>query len=124
MTGQPAVLSAALDETTRTVVAERVRRADTFVTRLIGLSGRRGLAEGEAFWISPYRRIHTAGMRFAIDAVVLDEHLRVVQVRERMAPWRATRLVKGAVSVLELPAGSIRRAGIAVGNQFDFVQAS
>lgn len=124
MTGKPAELSAALDETTRTVVAERVRRAETFLTRLIGLFGRDGLAEDEALWISPCRGIHTAGIRFAIDAVVLDDRLRVVQVRERMAPWRAACFAKGAVSVLELPAGSIRRAGIAIGNQIDFVPAS
>ena len=124
MTSEPAELSAALDETTQTVVAERVRRADTLVTRLIGWLGREGLAEDEALWISPCRGIHTAGLRFAIDAVVLDEQWRVVQVRERLAPWRATRFVKGAASVLELPAGSIRRAGIAVGNQIDFVPAS
>lgn len=115
-------LSAALDETTRTVVAEKVRHADTFLTRLRGLLGTDGLAEDEALWISPCKGIHTIGMTFPIDAVFLGDDRRVVAVRERVVPWRATRFIKGASSVLELPAGSIRKTGIAVGNQLDFVE--
>lgn len=114
-------VSTALDETTGTVVAERVRHADTFLTRLRGLLGTDGLAEDEALLISPCNGIHTIGMTFPIDAVFLDGGRRVVAVRERVVPWRATRFFKGASSVLELPAGSIRRTGIAVGNQLDFV---
>ena len=115
------LLSAALDETTGTVVAERVRHADTFMTRLRGLLGSDGLAEDEALWISPCKGIHTIGMTFPIDAVFLDGGRRVVAVRERVVPWRATRFIKGASSVLELAAGSIERTGIAVGNQIEFV---
>ena len=115
-------LSAALDETRRTVVAGRVRRADTFLTRLRGLLGTDGLAEDEALWITPCKGIHTIGMTFPIDAVFLDGDRRVVALREQVVPWRATRFIKGASSVLELPAGSIRRTGIAVGNQLDFVE--
>ena len=115
-------LSAALDETTHTVVAGKVRHADTFLTRLRGLLGTDGLAEDEALWISPCKGIHTIGMTFPIDVVFLDGDRRVVAVREQVVPWRATRFIKRASSVLELPAGSIRKTGIAVGNQFDFVE--
>ena len=75
-------LSAALDENSLTVVAERVKRADTFATRLVGLLGRAGLQEDEGLWISPCRGIHTMGMRFAIDALFLDETHRVVGIRD------------------------------------------
>jgi uncharacterized membrane protein (UPF0127 family) len=120
--GKRIVLSAALDETNRTVVAERVMRADTFLTRLIGLLGRDGLMEDEALWISPCKGIHTIGMSFAIDVIFLDDDLKVVALREQIAPWRATRFFKAATSVLELPAGSIRRSGVAVGDQIGFTQ--
>ena len=86
-----------------------------------GLLGSDGLAEDEALWISPCKGIHTIGMTFPIDAVFLDGGRRVVAVRERVVPWRATRFIKGASSVLELAAGSIERTGIAVGNQIEFV---
>ena len=113
--------TAALDETSRTVVAERVMRADTFISRLIGLLGRDGLMDSEALWISPCKGIHTIGMTFPIDAVFLGHDMKVVALRENVAPWRATRFFRSATSVLELPAGSIHRTGVAVGDQMGFV---
>ena len=120
-TGKRIRVSAVVDETCRKVLAERVQRADTFLSRLVGLLGRDGLAEGEALWISPCKGIHTMGMSFPIDAIFLDGDLRVVALRHRVRPWRATRFIKGAVSVLELPAGSILMSGVAVGDQMGFV---
>ena len=114
-------LSAVVDETNRVVVAERVQRADTFVSRLVGLLGRDGLAQDEALWIAPCKGIHTMGMSFPIDAVFLSDEFRVVALREHVAPWRTTRFFKAASSVLELPAGAIRRAGVTVGDQMGFV---
>jgi uncharacterized membrane protein (UPF0127 family) len=121
MTG-PVVAAAVVDETSLTVVAERVMRADTFLTRLVGLLGRGGLTESEALWIAPCKGIHTMGMSFPIDVLFLDDDLKVVATRENVAPWRATRFFRTATSVLELRAGSIRRSGVAVGNQMGFVE--
>ncbi len=114
-------LTAVVNETTRTVVAERMQRADTFMKRLVGLLGRDGLEQDEALWITPCKGIHTMGMRFSIDALFLDDGLKVVDVRERVAPWKSTGFIKGAVSVLELPAGAIRRTAVSVGHQIGFV---
>jgi len=118
------MVTAVVDETTRTVVAERVQRADTFLTRLVGLLGRDGLAPDEALWIAPCKGIHTIGMRFAIDAIFLDEHLRVVGLHERIVPWRATRFVRHATSVLELPAGAVSRTHVNIGDQLGFLPAT
>jgi uncharacterized membrane protein (UPF0127 family) len=48
----------------------------------------------------------------------------VVGVRERVAPWRATRFVSRATSVLELPEGAIARTGVSVGDQLGFLPAT
>lgn len=117
-------LMAAVNETRRTVVAERVERADTFMTRLVGLMGRKGLADDQGMWISPCKSIHTMWMRFPIDVVFLDKELRVVMVRERVAPWRATPFIKTASSVLELSAGAVVRTGLAAGDQLGFLSAT
>lgn len=111
-----------VDATTGAVLADRVRRADTFLTRLIGLLGRDRLERNEALWIRPCKGIHTLGMKFPIDAIFLDRRLQVVALRQDVAPWRATSFVRRAASVLELPAGSIRRRGVAVGNRLDVVR--
>ncbi len=118
------VATAVVDETARTVVAERVQRADTFLTRLVGLLGRDRMDSDEALWISPCRGIHTVGMRFPIDAIFLDRNMKVVEVRERVVPWRATRFIGGASSVLELAEGGAARAGVQIGDQLEFLAAS
>lgn len=120
MTGNLAAM-AAVNETRQTVVSHAVKRADTFMTRLVGLLGREAMQEGEALWIVPCRGIHTMGMRFAIDALFLDNGNRVVAVREKMSPWRSTRFVDGAVSVLEVPSGMAGMARVSVGDQIAFV---
>jgi hypothetical protein len=122
--GRLAVPAAAIDRRSGGVIAGQVMWADTVLTRLVGLLGRRELAPGAALWISPCKGIHTMGMRFPIDVVFLDKDMRVVALRERVAPWRMTRIVMSASSVLEMAAGSIARTGVAVGDELDFVPAA
>jgi len=56
------------------------------------------------------RSVHTVGMRFPIDAVLLDASLHVVAV-VRMRPWRVLRPRLGSRHVLEVAADSGIRAG-------------
>lgn len=116
--------AAAVDRRSGALIAGDVMRADTALARLVGLLGRRELAPGSALWISPCKGIHTMGMRFPIDVIFLDDEMKVVAVRENVAPWRMTRIVMSASSVLEMAAGSIARTGVAVGSQLDFVPAA
>ena len=61
----------------------------------------------EGLWIVPCPMIHTFFMRFAIDVLFLDKELRVRHVIENMSPWRMSRWVFSANSVLELPGGAL-----------------
>jgi uncharacterized protein len=97
-----------------TVVCERCLLAETPLARLRGLLGRSGLPSGEGLLLRPAGSIHTAFMRFAIDAVFLDGAGRVVKVASALRPWRAAACL-GARSVLELPAGEARRCGLRPG---------
>lgn len=97
-------------------VCERCLLAETPLTRLKGLLGRRGLEQGEGLLLRPAASIHTFFMRFAIDAVWVDRELNVVGVSHDIAPWRAAgcRRAKG---VVELAAGEAKRVGVAVGDK-------
>jgi uncharacterized membrane protein (UPF0127 family) len=46
-------------------------------------------------------------MKFPIDAVFVDEKLKVVSIYHDLKPWRITRLHFKASSVIELPAGTL-----------------
>ena len=93
--------------------------AATPLTRLRGLLGRKSLPSGEGILLRPAGSIHTFFMRFAIDAVFLDEDLRVLRIAADLRPWRASGK-RGAKAVLELPAGECARRGLEVGEQIRF----
>src|SRR5439155_8662999 len=95
----------------------RLRLAHTAWTRLQGLLGTKRLDPGDGLWLRPCRQIHMFGMRYAVDAVFLDERRRVVLALSGLAPWRVSPRVPDAESVLELPAGTVVRAGLAEGAQ-------
>ncbi|HEY5177822.1 MAG TPA: DUF192 domain-containing protein [Terriglobales bacterium] len=106
-----------LNATRDTVLGERIAVADTSMTRLVGLLGRRGLAPGEGLLIVPSQAIHTVAMRFAIDVVFVDRDWRVIHLSPAVAPFRMTGLHWKARSVLELPAGMIAQTSTSVGDQ-------
>ena len=97
------------------VVADRLRSAHTHWTRLRGLLGTSRLAPGEGLWIRPCRQVHMFGMRYPIDVVFLDERLGVVHTIPSLAPWAMSPRIGAAASVIELPAGTLARIGVAPG---------
>jgi uncharacterized protein len=97
------------------VVCDRCVVADSPVSRMRGLLGRRELRPGEGLLLRPASAIHTWFMRFPIDAVFLDRDWRVVGISDDVRPWRA-RSRRGAKAVLELPAGESARRGLQVGD--------
>ncbi len=97
-------------------MCERCLLAETALTRMRGLLGRRQLPSGEGILLKPASSVHMAFMRFAIDAVFLDRELRVVKVAADLRPWRIAS-ARRAKSVLELPAGEAARRGLTVGDR-------
>src|SRR5271163_4317452 len=95
--------------TRATTVGTRITIADTSLSRLVGLAGRRRLDAGCGLLISPSSGIHTFGMLFAIDVIALNKSLRVVKLWQRLPPFRITSISLKVHSVLELPAGEISK---------------
>jgi uncharacterized membrane protein (UPF0127 family) len=97
-------------------VCERCLLAETALTRMRGLLGRRELPSEEGILLKPASSVHMAFMRFPIDAVFLDTDLRVVKIAPELQPWRASG-ARGAKSVLEIAAGEAARRGLSVGDR-------
>jgi hypothetical protein len=89
--------------------------ARSFLQRLVGLLGRRALAADSGLLITPCNNIHTAFMRFPIDAIFLDEHARVLAIRSQMGPFRVA-MSRHAKACLELRSGNAAALGIEVGH--------
>ncbi len=88
-----------------------------------GLLGRADLPPGEGILLRPASSIHTHFMRFAIDAVFVDDDLRVLKVVERLRPWRMAGR-RGSRAVIELTAGECRRRGVRAGDRLMGVDAA
>ena len=97
-------------------VCERCLLAETPLTRLKGLLGRRGLEQGEGLLLRPAASIHTFFIRFPIDTVWVDRNLNVLKVSHDVAPWR-TAACKGAKGVVEMAAGEAKRLGVSAGDK-------
>jgi len=100
-----------------TFLAFRVKVADSIVGRLVGLLGRRSLQPDSGVWIVPANAVHTIGMMFSFDLVLIDKDFKVVGLRELVRPFRVTMPNRKAESVLELPAHSIFRSRTQIGDQ-------
>ena len=104
-------------------VGESVELANTSLTRMFGLLGRRGLDAGGGLWIRPSSGVHTFFMRFRIDVIGLDRELKVIKVWRCLAPFRVTSVSMKMNSVVELPCGTIKRSETQVGDQLEIVSA-
>lgn len=98
-----------------------VWHARGYFSRLRGLLGRTLQADG-GLLLTPCSAIHTVGMRYAIDAVYLDKHGRVLRIDESLDPGRALPHQRGAWHVLELPAGRARQCAIAAGDVLEVIR--
>ena len=106
-------------EPTSTMIPFNVKKADTFITRLKGLMFRKKPLENEGLWITPCNSIHMCFMHFPIDAIFLDEQNNIVHLVSELQPWRFVLPVKGAYSVIELSAGSIKRMNLQKGQHIN-----
>jgi len=105
------------NKTKETFLAFRVEVCDSVWGRLRGLLGKTSLPPDSGVWIVPANAVHTVGMLFSFDLVLIDKNFKVVGLRELVRPFRITLPKGGAESVLELPAHSIFRSRTQVGDQ-------
>ena len=105
------------NKTRETFLAFRVAVADSVLSRLVGVLGRRSLSPDSGVWIVPSNAIHTIGVLFSFDLVLIDKNFKVVGLRELVRPFTITWPNHRAESVLELPAHTIFRSRTQIGDQ-------
>jgi uncharacterized protein len=107
----------AFNVTQQRTLANMLMVADSFFRSLIGLMGRPGLDVGHGLWLVPCQSVHTFWMRFPIDVIFLDEHRKVIHLVENLRPFRISRHLSKARSVIELPVSSIKTTGTQLGDE-------
>ncbi len=107
------------NDTRGTTICDRAKHARSFVSRGVGLLGKRGLESGEGLLIDPCSSIHMFFMRFPVDVVYIDRQGNVVKTVHRLKPWRIS-AARHARTTLELPVGAIDASGTQVGDTLSF----
>ena len=112
----PAVSLALVNQRTDRPVADRVEVAVTRSSRRKGLLGRTGLEDSTALILAPCAAVHTMFMRFPIDVVFVDADGCALRMVPNLRPWRIA-VEPFAHAVVELPAGSLGRRQVGIGDR-------
>lgn len=90
--------------------------AESFLSRMKGLMGKKSLREDQGLIIKPCKSIHTMWMRFDIDVVFLDKHKNIVDIICFLKPFR-TAFCRDAFYTLELAAGMAEKKDLKIGDR-------
>lgn len=102
------------------VLCDKTVVARTFLSRLVGLLDRKDFTEGEGLVITACNSIHMFFMRFAIDAVFVDDKNRVAGLVKNLRPFRVSPIFFKSRYVVELPVGIITLSRTEVNDQLEW----
>lgn len=109
----------AMNRTRGATFHKNVRAARTLAEKSEGL-----LKSGaeEALFLKTRWGVHTFGMRFPMDCLVMDDTMKITALRENLTPGHFFFWNPRYRNVLELPAGTISRTDTQVGDTVELIQ--
>ena len=102
------------------ILVQKLRTADTFVKRFLGLMFTKTLPADCGLHLRPCKGIHTFFMRYNIDVLHLDEGHQVIFLEEDVSPGKVGKTYPRTWEIIELPSGKIRETATAVGHKLQF----
>ncbi len=86
------------------ILGDKIKHADSFFKRFIGLMGKKQLGQGEGLLLN-CSSIHCFFMKIPIDAVYISKTMTVLGT-QTLQPWQVGKIFAGTKYVLELQAGA------------------
>lgn len=97
----------------------KVKKAENFFDRLVGLIGSKTFESGYGLMIEPCNAIHMLFMRFSIDAIFIDKGFCIRKIFLNLKPWFGFAVCLGAWAVIEMKSGEASRLKLSVGQILD-----
>ena len=110
-----------VNQSKNSVLADHVKVADNFLSRMTGLLKHHSLPEKTGLLITHCNSIHMFFMRFSIDAVFADRNDRVVGIVKEIRPFQLSPIFFRANYVVELPVGTIDQTQTKAGDQLQLI---
>ncbi len=105
-----------LNTSKASVIADNAKRADTFLSRLVGLLGQENLKPSQGLVINRSNSIHMFFMKFPIDAIFVNKENRVIGLVENIKPFQMSPVYWKASFVIEVAVGTIEASKTALGD--------
>ena len=96
-----------------------VRKAGSFMSRLMGMLFCDPARSDSGLWLVPCRAVHTFGMGKPLDVIFLDHELRVVKTAGRVPPFSSGIFCSEAYSAVEFFTAACKLSGVSVGDQLE-----
>ena len=110
-----------INQTQKTFLGDQIEEAQTFSKRLFGLILSPNLKKGQGLFFPKCRSIHTWGMKYPIDVLMVDRNLKVLATFQSVKPFQVLRPRLKVRSTLELPQGTIRQSKTHTGDQLEIL---
>ena len=100
------------------MIIDRIRIAKNLKDKIVGLLSS---PQPEVLLLKTHFGIHTFGMKYAIDVIVLDNHNRVVAIKPSLPPNRIFVWNPIHQTVIEMPEGLIEKTRTKVGDRIEII---
>lgn len=100
------------------MVTLKITKADNLRKKVIGLIGK---SSPEPILIKTRFGIHTFGLKFPIDVLILDRENKVQYIKKNLGPNRIFFWKPIYNIVLELTGGTVKKKGIKIGYYIDLI---
>lgn len=110
-----------VNTTKKTTLCTNCKVANNFISRFIGLMGKKNLPEGNGLLITPCNSIHMFFMNMPLDIIFIDKNNMIVHLLENIKPWSLSGIMHGSCSAIELPSGTIKKTSSSVGDRLQFI---
>ncbi len=106
-----------LNQTRKTILAQKATLADTMASRFVGLLRHDFLAQGQGLIITQCNSIHMFFMKFSIDVIFIDRKKTVVGLVRGIKPFQISPYYWRSDCAIELPEGQIDRTKTVLGDK-------
>jgi uncharacterized protein len=102
------------------MITIQAKEAKNLKDKIIGLIGKKPYP----LLIKTHFGIHTFGLKFAIDIIIVDKHNRVIAIKNDLKPKRIYFWNPRYEKVLELPNGTIKKKGIKINDSIKIISSN